>query len=153
MSESIFNAEQFLDEIYEEQNDTKVIPVPEGDYIGTVEEVKARTWVSKDKLSSGVSLDVVFLIDDENAKQATGRDKVMVKYSIGLDVTPELRIDFSRGKNVKLGKLREVFNLNTPGQPFSFHSMKGRMARVTVTQRPSEDGQDIYNDIKYVSAV
>lgn len=153
MSDSIFNPEQFLDQVYEEANDTKTIPVPEGEYLALVDDVKARTWTSRDKMSSGISLDVVFDVQDENAKAATGREKVVVRYSFSLDLDAAGRIDFGRGKNTKLGKLREVLDMNTPGVPFSFLNMKGRMAKVFVTQRPSEDGQDIYNDIKSVSKV
>ena len=36
MSDSIFNPEQFLDQVYEEANDTKTIPVPEGEYLALV---------------------------------------------------------------------------------------------------------------------
>lgn len=151
MSESIFNPEEFLDQVVEQANDTRVIPVPEGEYLAQVSDVKARTWTSRDKTSSGISLDVMFEIDDQNVKELTGREKVIVKYSPSLDLTPDNKIDFGRGKNVKLGKLREALDLNTPGVPFSFHSMKGRMAKVFVTQRPSEDGQEVYNDVRSVS--
>lgn len=34
MSESLFNAEEFLDQVTTEVNDTKVIPVPEDYYLG-----------------------------------------------------------------------------------------------------------------------
>lgn len=151
MSESIFNVEQFLDEVHEQANDTKVIPVPEGEYLAQIHDVKARTWTSKDKSASGVSLDVNFEIDDLNAKTITGRDKILVKYSFSLDMTDQNKLDFGRGKNVKLGKLREVLDMNVPGTAFSFLNMKGRMAKVFVTQRPSEDGQDVYNDVRSVS--
>lgn len=147
MSDSIFNAEQFLDQAITDANDTKVVPVPEGeDYLGIIEDVKARAW-SKDG-QSGVALDVLFNIEDVNVKAVTGRDKVTVKYGFYLDVTPSGSIDMGKGKNIKLGRLREALGLNIPGQPFSFGMMKGRMARLHVTQRPV--GEDIYNDVKSV---
>lgn len=76
----------------------------------------------------------------------------MVKYSFGLDtieVDGKLRIDTGKGKNIKLGRIREVFDLNTPGQPFGFGMSEGRQARLHVTQRA--EGEDIYNDVKTVT--
>lgn len=152
MTDSIFNPEEFLDQVTTEQNDTKVIPVPEDDYMGTSGKPNVRTWTSKDKSSSGVSLDLPFEIDDENAKAVTGRGKIIVRYSIGLDVVEvngKMQLDMRKGKNVKLGRLREVFDLNVPGEPFGIMMLEGRVARISVTQRA--DGEDIFNDVKHVS--
>lgn len=152
MTDSIFNPEEFLDQVTTEKNDTKVIPVPEDDYMGISGKPNVRTWTSKDKSSSGVSLDLPFEIDDEKAKAVTGRDKVIVRYSIGLDVIDvngKLQLDMRKGKNVKLGRLREVFDLNVPGQPFGIMMLQGRVARISVTQRA--EGEDIFNDVKNVS--
>lgn len=152
MSNSVFNPEEFLDQVTTEQNDTKIIPVPEDDYMGISGKPSVRTWTSKDKSMSGVSLDLPFEIDDAQAREITGRDKIIVRYSIGLDmieVNGRMQLDMGKGKNVKLGKLREVFDLNVPGQPFGLMMLEGRVARISVTQRA--DGEDIFNDVKYVN--
>ena len=54
----MFNPEQFLDMQVTEANDTKVIPVPVGEYTALVEDVKCRQWQSKkDPSMSGLTLD------------------------------------------------------------------------------------------------
>lgn len=149
MSDSVFDPEAFLDQTIEGSNDTKIIPCPAGDFLGIVDSFKVRRWEKKDdKTVNGVSLDVMWSIEDENAKQETGRDKVLVKQSIGLDIAEDGKLDMGKGKNVRLGRLRAALDLNQPGQSFSFHMLKGRMAKVTVTQRP--EGEDVFNDVTTV---
>jgi len=149
MSDSVFDPEAFLDQTIDGANDTKVIPCPAGDFLGIVDSYKVRRWEKKDdKTVNGVSLDIMWIVEDENARQETGRDKVLVKQSIGLDITPDNKIDLGKGKNVRLGRLRQALDLNQPNQPFSFHQLKGRMAKITVIQRP--EGEDIFNDVTTV---
>jgi len=149
MSDSMFDPEAFLDQTIEDSNDTKVIPCPAGDFLGIIDSYKVRRWEKKDdKTINGVSLDVLWLVEDENARQETGRDKVIVKQGVPLDVTEDNKIDMGKGKNVRLGRLRSALDLNQPGQPFSFHMLKGRMAKITVVQRP--EGEDVFNDVTTV---
>lgn len=42
----MFNPDQFLDMQIEGQNDTKIVPVPAGEYTAMI-EVKVRQWQSK----------------------------------------------------------------------------------------------------------
>jgi len=149
---SMFSPEQFLDMQVTESNDTKVIPVPVGEYLAVVKEVKIRPWQSKkDPSVAGVALDLQWSIDDHNVKALLGRDEVNCKQGVMLDVSEAGGLDMGKGKNIGLGRLREACGLNTPGQPFSVTMLTGRMAKVRVEHRI--DGDNLYAEIKAVTKV
>ena len=146
----MFNPEQFLDQQFTEANDTKLVPVPVGEYTAIAGEVKCRQWQSKaDPSKSGLTLDITWEIDDPAVKELLGRDKVTVRQGIMLDLTESGSMDMGKGRNVGLGRLREALNLNQPGQPFSFSMIPGRLAKVSVTHRI--DGENIYAEVKSVA--
>lgn len=143
----MFNPEQFLDQQFTEANDTKLVPVPVGEYTAIAGEVKCRQWQSKaDPSKSGLTLDITWEIDDPAVKELLGRDKVTVRQGIMLDLTDSGTMDMGKGRNVGLGRLREALNLNQPGQAFSFSMIPGRLAKVAVTHRI--DGENIYAEVK-----
>ena len=146
----MFNPDQFLDMQIEGQNDTKIIPVPAGEYTAMIEEVKVRQWQSKaDPLKSGLTLDVQWSIDDASVKELLGRGKVTVKQGIMLDLTDAGGLDMGKGRNIGLGRLREALDLNQPGRPFSFTMLTGRVARVNVSHRIADD--NIFAEVKQVA--
>lgn len=149
----MFSPEQFLDMTVEGSNDTKKVPVPVGEYLAIVDKVTPRPWASKtDPTKSGIALDVVWSVEDENIKQLLGRDKVTVKQGLMLDMTEDGKgLDMGKGKNIGLGRLREATGLNSPGQPFSFSMLTGRTGKISVTHRV--DGEDIYDEVKAVARV
>ena len=146
----MFNPDQFLDMQIEGQNDTKVVPVPAGEYTAMIEEVKVRQWQGKaDPSKSGLTLDVQWSIDDASVKELLGRDKVTVKQGIMLDLTDAGGLDMGKGRNIGLGRLREALDLNQPGRPFSFTMLTGRVARVSVSHRIADD--NIFAEVKQVA--
>jgi hypothetical protein len=146
----MFNPDQFLDMTVTDSNDTKTIPVPAGEYIAIVEEVKCRQWQSKkDPSMSGLTLDIQWSLDDAGVKETLGRDKVTVKQGIMLDITDSGGLDMGKGRNVGLGRLRDALGLNVPGQPFSFSMLSGRVAKVKVEHRI--DGDNLYAEVKGVA--
>lgn len=145
-----FSPEQFLEMQVNESNDTKVIPVPVGEYIALVSEVKCRQWQSKaDPSKSGLALDVIWEVDDQAVKELLGREKVTVKQGVMLDLTDGGGLDMGKGRNVGLGRLREACDLNIPGQPFSFQMLPGRAAKINVQHRV--DGDTIFAEVKAVA--
>jgi len=148
----MFSPEQFLDMSVDQANDTKVIPVPVGEYIAVCTEVKARPWSSKsDPSKSGIALDLQWSIDDANVKALLGRDDVKVKQGVMLDLTESGGLDMGKGRNVGLGRLREAVGLNTPGQPFSVTMVQGRMAKVLISHRAVDD--QIFSEVKAVAKI
>ena len=146
---TMFNPEDFLNSSISEANDTKVIPVPVGEYPAIINKAEARIWQSKDGTQSGISLDVLWSIEDAQVKAELDRSEVLCKQGIMLDTTPEGKLDTSKGKNIGLGRLREAVGLNTPGQTFSFQQLPGQSAKVTVKHRIV--GEDTYAEVKAVT--
>jgi len=145
-----FDPATFLNTTYDEALDTKVVPCPAGEYLGLAEKVDVKTWASKDGSSSGLKLAILWDIQDENVKSLLGRDTVRVPQDQMLDLTETGALDFGKGKNVGLGRIREALGLNTPGEPFAFSMIQGRMAKVKVTHRAV--GEDLYNEIKAIAS-
>lgn len=147
-----FDPDSFLSSTTTESNDTKLVPVPEGEFVGIIEDVKARPWAKKDDPSvAGIALDVIWLIDDADVKSQLGRDKVTCKQGIMLELNENGKLDTGKGKNVGVGRLREATGLNRPGEPFGFPMLVGLAARVKVSHRIA--GEDIFAEIKAVTAL
>ena len=145
----MFDANAFLESSVSTSNDTKIVPVPVGEYQGIIEKVLPRQWQSKDGSQTGIALDVFWLVEDANVKQYLGRDVVTVKQGIMLDTTPAGALDTSKGKNIGLGRLREAVGKNQDGQAFSFAMLPGLAARISVTHRVTDT--DVYAEIKGVA--
>lgn len=145
----MFDAQSFLDATVSSSNDTKVIPVPVGEYMGIVDKVSPRQWQSKDGTQSGIALDIVWLVEDSGVKQALGRETVTVKQGIMLDLTNQGGLDLSKGKNIGLGRLREAVGKNEEGQPFAFSMLPGLSAKISVSHRVS--GEDTFAEVKAVA--
>ncbi len=141
-----FDPTTFLNTTTDESLDTKVLPCPEGEYIAIAEKVDVKPWASKDGSSSGLKVEIVWDIQDEDAKEAAGRTTLRVRQQQMLDLTDTGQLDTSKGKNVGLGRIREALDLNAPGEPFSLGMIQGRMAKVKVSHRIN--GEDIYDEVK-----
>jgi len=149
---SVFNPDTFLEQQFNEANSTQMVPVPVGEYTAVIKDIKARQWQSKkDPSVAGLTLDVTWDVDSAEVRELLGRESVTVKQGIMLDLTDSGSLDFGKGRNVALGRLREALGLNTPGQAFSFAQLPGRVAKISVTHRI--DGEQIYTDVKGVTAI
>lgn len=138
----MFDPNQFLEQQVDQAMDTVIIPVPEGEYLAVAKEIKARPWTSKDGLSAGVALDIVWDLELPAEVQATiGRDKATLKQGIMLDLSEDGRsLDLGKGKNVALGRLREAIGKNKPGVPFGFGEIPGQACKVLVKHRLDDKG-------------
>jgi len=148
----MFDPNQFLADTVTGANDTKYIPIPQGEYPAIIKECKARQMPSKADASKQVTVvDVVYEIDDSTVKEVTGFDSPTVRQSIFLDLTPNGKLDMSKGKNIGLGKLREALGLNDPNKSFSFSDLPGRAAIVQVEHTPNEKSPgDVYSNVAKV---
>lgn len=148
-----FDPNTFLNITTEEVNDTKSIPCPVGEYLGLAEKIDIKPWAKKDGSDSGLKLEILWDIQDENVKALLDRDKVVVKQDQMLDVVEDgaggYMLDMGKGKNIGLGRIREALDLNTPGQPFAFSMIQGRLATVLVSHRVS--GEDVFGEIKKIT--
>lgn len=148
----MFSPDQFLDMQVTDANDTKIVPVPVGEYNAVISEVKVVSWQKKDDPSvAGLKLQITWELDSPEVKALLQRDKVTVRQDQMLDLTESGGLDMGKGRNVGLGRLREATGLNTPGQPFSFTMLTGRMAKVSIKHRV--DGDTIYSEVKGVAKI
>lgn len=137
----MFDVESFLNQTVDGSNDTKVVAVPTSCngkdlFLMLADKVELRQWQGKnDPSKSGLALDIQWTIEDEDVKAHCGREKVFVKQGLMLDMTESGQLDMGKGKNTGLGKLREALGINTPGQPFSFTMITGRMAKNGIKHR------------------
>lgn len=147
-----FDPNAFMNQVSSEANDTRITPCPVGEYIGVLGEPKLAEITSQKTGETYLQLTIPVTIDDEEAKKATGRDTLTVRWQSFLERTAEGALDFGKGKNVKLGRLREATGLNKPGEPFSIPRFQGKMLKVSVTHRPSpNDAETIYDEIGKVA--
>lgn len=145
MNTSTFDPATFANTEFTDANSTTLNPIPEGEFVAAIDKTNIRV-IEK---SGSVILDVTWKIDDAKVAEETGIASPQVRQSVFLDITPSGGLDFGKGKNVQLGRLREALNQNNAGQPWSFGNLLGAVAKIRVTQRI--DGENIYNDVKGVT--
>lgn len=148
----MFDPTTFLQTSLQGANSTEYVNIPEGEYIGMIRPngIQARE-ISTDNGKS-IVLDLTWETDDQRASEVTGMKTPTARQSIFLDLTPEGNIDLSKGKNVKLGRLREALRQNDPARSWSFSMLAGVPARFSVKHRTADDGK-VYADVKEVTAL
>jgi hypothetical protein len=147
----MFDPNEFLADTVTGANDTKYTPVPVGEYPAIIKSVNARQMNSRQDPSKQITVtDIVYEIDDAAVRTATGLDTPTVRQSVFLDLTPQGKLDMSKGKNIGLGKLREALGLNDPNKPFSFADLPGRAAIVSVEHTPGKEPGDVYANVSKV---
>lgn len=153
---SAFNVEDFMNETTDAALDTVIIPIPVGEYNAQVEKVEPRAVTFQNKKTGAdeerALLDVTYEIFSDEAKTITGREKLTIRQSIFLDIDEATgKLDYSKGKNIGLGKLREACDLNAAGKSFSIPQLIGQMVKVKVGMRADKNDASVqYNEVKSV---
>lgn len=138
----VFDPDSFLQMTVDGANDTKYATVPSGEYFGVIEELKMPEDRKNKEGDPLYPLDITWNLIDEDAKKAAGRDKVIVRQSIFIDITANGGLDLGKGKNITLGKLREALGLNKPG--FRLNDLRGAgPAKVIVIEEPDKKDPSI----------
>jgi len=149
---STFDANNFQNAQFTEASSTDFTPVPEGEFTAVVDKQAIRTTTK-----GQVLLDLTWKIDDADVAKETGMANPTVRQSIFLDVTDAGGLEFGKGKNVSLGRLREALGQNQNGKPWSFGMLLGQVATVRVKHRLVRDeatGEDrTYTDIAGVAKI
>lgn len=149
-----FNAEQFMASTITGALDTKVIPCPAQEYPALSVKVEASSGeIGKGdrKGEPWAKLTVHWEIQDEEARRHTGRNNLVVRQAIMLDLTPEGMLDMGPGKNIRLGKTREALRQNDPNQSWNPNMLVGQSAVVVVSHRTDEkDTSIIYDEVSAV---
>jgi hypothetical protein len=143
---SAFNPDTFLNTETDSANSSTYTPVPEGEFNASIKAIKPRV------LTDGRAvLDVTWTVDDEIARNETGMADPMVRQTLWLDTTESGGLDFGKGKNVGLGRLREAVGQNQAGKPWAPGMLVGQVAKVKVGHSiDKRDGVTINADVKAV---
>lgn len=141
----MFDVDKLMNEDVSGSMSTAVKPIPEGTYTAVISEVKLREVKTKNGVS--LSLDVKLSLDAPELKEELKRDPTVFQ-SFWLDLDDNGRLDLSEGRNVKLGRLREAVGQNTPGQPWNIRKLEGQVVKVQTTNSLSEDGSQVYTNVK-----
>ena len=143
---STFNPDTFLNTEVNEANATTYTPVPEGEHQAAIKSVKPRV------LTDGRAVfDVTWTVDSDEAREATGMAEPSVRQTVWLDVTESGGLDFGKGKNVGLGRLREALGQNTAGKPWAPGMLVGGVGIVKVGHSiDKRDGVTIQAEVKAV---
>jgi hypothetical protein len=144
---SSFNPDTFLNTEATESNATSYTPVPEGEFTASIKAIKPRV------LNDGRAvLDITWIVDDEQARNDTGMAEPSVRQTLWLDVTESGGLDFGKGKNVGLGRLRDAVGQNASGKPWAPGMLVGQVAKVKVAHSlDKRDGVTINADVKAVA--
>lgn len=124
---SAFNPESFMNSTVNDANSTQYEQVPEGEFQASIDTVTPRTTTTGKAL-----LNVKWKVDDEGVRTQTGMAEPGVFQTVWLDVTESGGLDFAKGKNVQLGKLRDALGQNAPGKPWSPGMLVGGVAKIRV---------------------
>lgn len=160
------NIQEFLTTVHQESLDTARIPLPAGDYTGQIgTDDKAIALVegtagpsAKNPGAPWKRLDINITIPDPSGslKAATGRDPVVVRHGIMLNLTPDGSIDWSTGKNIDVGRLFKAagWSVSPKGQlapGWSVDFLLGKTIKVKMIQEPNPN--DPTSPYERVSAV
>jgi hypothetical protein len=145
MNDSVFNLEEFGN-MESEPMSTVMEAMPEGDYSAMIEAYEVRAGTSK-KGEPFHSLDITWEIDAPEVKERLGRRKLTARQSMFLEVENG-RLATGKGKNVRLGALREAINQNKPGWKPSM--LTGAAAKVHIKPRILDDGRQ-FDDVTAVT--
>lgn len=146
---SAFDPASFLNMQTTEVGSTSVEPIPAGEYMAIISDLKPREANTKNGPKAVLDLELSLQAPDVAAK--LGRSELKVRDSVWPDMRPDgAGLDMSKGKNVKLNRIREAAGLNKPGQTFSVGMLLGKMVKVQVAHRV--DGDAIYTDVKTYGA-
>lgn len=147
---STFDVANFENAQFTESNSTTYTPVPEGEFNAVIDKKEIRNTAK-----GQVILDVTWKIDDAEVAEVTGMANPTVRQSIFLDVSENGSLDFGKGKNIALGRLREALGQNQSGQPWGFGLLLGQVAKVRIKHRIVRDestGEDrTYTDVSGVA--
>lgn len=132
---SAFNPQAFLDVTFNQASSTIRVPIDAGTHMSVIEDVKIRSGNKDGK--DWAFLDVTYGIDSPELKTKLGRDKIQLTQGVSLDFTPDGGLDFQKGRNVMLGRLRDSTGLNEEGKPFGFRMLIGKPVKIVVTHTPS----------------
>lgn len=150
---SIFNPDFILQGQNDQAMSTRAIPIPVGTYLAQIMELTPRNVQGvKDTSKFYQFLDIKLEIKlSQEAQAELGRETATRNYSVSLDLTEQGNLDYGKGKNIGLGRLREAVGQNVPGQAWSPMMLKGQVIRVSIKHEP--DPRDSNNTLDKIDKI
>ena len=145
----MFDPEELLNAQASDANQTRMDPVPEGEYQAIIEDVQASKIGDKEI----PVLNVRWKIEDPELAQRLNRQEVQVRQTVFLDIDESGSLATGANKNIQLGRLREAVGQNKKGQPWSPRNLIGAgPALVSVTHRQDKnDPEIVYDQVQRVA--
>ena len=162
----MFNPDEFLNATFDQVIDTARLPVPSGEYVAQVNTDDKAVSVDQGTIGKGeragqpwASLVVNMTIPDPSGaiKSQTGRDPVIVRHSVFLDLGPDGKMDFSAGKNIGFAKLFAAAGWPTDAKGkltsgYSFSFLRGKTLKVRIENEPNpKDPSQMFERITAVT--
>ena len=129
----MFDASKFTATTFAGAMSTEYDVIPEGDYTLMVGPYDEKTWFRAQTFKNddgtdreAVAFEIPMEIIDDTVRATMGRTLVFSRYKGFIDLDANGDIDFSKGRNIKIGRLREVLGQNDPTQPWGFPMLAGR---------------------------
>lgn len=135
---SVFDKEAFLNSTVTGANETRVTPVPEGEYTAYIDDLDLNSGEKDGR--QWHSLKIKWFIPDDNLKSLLSLERPTVSDSIFLDMENG-QLAFGPNKNVALGRIRDALGQNDPKKAWSFAMLKGAgPVKIKVGSRPDQRG-------------
>ncbi len=102
---------------------------------------------------SFMTIEIPMLLLDDEIKESAGREVVTYRYKAFVDHDDNGNWDFGKGRNVKIGQLREALGQNDPNTPWSAGMLADQgpiLGRITHTD--GKDGRK-YAEVSRVTAI
>lgn len=147
----MFDANEFMNQSAGVALDTRIENPKEGEYTMVAEDLTLETFDRKDPTKGGPLLrcTIVWNLLDEAEKARLGREKLTCRQQFLLDLTPDGKLDFSKGKNIRLGQIYEALGMNDGSGTFERIKNSGQMVRGQLKHRA--DDKD--SSVKYAEIV
>jgi len=156
MTQSAFDPDSFLDQEIDGGLTTEYTPVPEMDdavaMIRPEGGLTVRQVTNKETGKVSTILNIDWIVDEQDARDATGMNQPIARQSIFLDLNENGVLERGENKNVALGKLAEALGLNADDSQFTLRQMLGQVAKVRIKHRFG-DADQIYAEVKGVKPV
>ncbi len=156
MDNSTFDETALLDGEYTGDLNTRLTPVPEGEYMAHVMSngIKVKQITIKNTGEKRHIADFIFIVDDDDVKRQIQMQEPQVRMSVFLDLNAAgalMTKEENANANIKLGRLKDALGLK-PGRKWSLRHMEGLSCYIKVTHRTDPDDIEIrYAEVAQVS--
>lgn len=155
----MFNVNDIANSTTQAAGDTTYEPIPQGVWRAVIKDFKVDED-QHEKINNGepfARLTVSFAIDSQEVRDALEREEVTISRNYILDTVTDENgkdsLDFSKGKNVGLNRLRDALGQNVDGEAWSLGRIVGRPCVIEVSHSPRKDGAGVYANVNDVAAV